>query len=110
MSPAAARIVPDAGAVAAAAGALSADQRAAFFAELEPMFDRLEQSCLEEQGPRLGAEAHYLANGCMVTGFDEGVHVCREIEQLAEAGAFAAARQRITALRSRFTVGGAGRT
>jgi len=108
MSPAAARIVPDARPVAASASGLRADQRAAFFAELEPMFDRLEQSCLEEHGARLGAEAHYLANGCMVTGFDEGLDVCREIEQLAEAGAFAAARQRIAALRRRFAVGGAG--
>jgi len=108
MSPAAAKIMPDPGTVAAAEGGLPADQRAVFFAELEPMFDRLEQSCLEEQGPRLGAEAHYLANGCMVTGFDEGLSVCREIELLAEAGAFDAARQRIAALRNRFATGASG--
>lgn len=109
MSPAAARIAPDAGTVPASTRGLTDDQRASFFAELEPMFDRLEQSCLEEQGPRLGAEAHYLANGCMVTGFDEGLTVCRQIEQLAEAGAFEAARQRIAALRSRFAGGAAAR-
>ncbi|MBE2212666.1 MAG: response regulator [Opitutaceae bacterium] len=108
MSPAAAKITPAEDRIAAAEVALSADQRAAFFAELEPMFDRLEQSCLEEQGARLGAEAHYLANGCLVTGFDDGLQVCREIEQLAEAGAFEAARQRIAALRRRFAAGGTG--
>jgi len=107
MSPAAARITPEAPRVPALSEGLAADQRAAFFAELEPMFDRLEQSCMEEHGARLGAEAHYLANGCLVTGFDEGLGVCREIEQLAEAGAFAAARQRIVALRRRFAVGDA---
>ncbi len=109
MSPAAAKIPPEAGTVAASTRGATADQRAAFFAELEPMFDRLEQSCLEEQGPRLGAEAHYLANGCMVTGFEEGLAVCREIEQLAEAGAFEAARRRIAALRNRFAGGAAAR-
>lgn len=109
MSPAASRIAPGAAPVVASSGGLSADQRASFFAELEPMFDRLEQSCLEEQGARLGAEAHYLANGCLVSGFQEGLEVCREIEQLAEAGAFAAARQKIAALRQKFAGGVAAR-
>lgn len=102
MSPAAAKIMPDAKPVPATSHSLSAGQRASFLAELEPMFDRLEQSCLEEHGKRLGAEAHYLANGCMVAGFSEGFDACRDIEQLAEAGAFEAARHRIAALRSHF--------
>jgi CheY-like chemotaxis protein len=108
MSPAADKIAPEAPAVAAVAGGASADQRAAFFAELEPIFGRLEQSCLEEQGARLGAEAHYLANGCMVTGFDEGVGVCRDIEQLAGLGAFEAARGKIEVLRQHFSAAIAG--
>ena len=110
MSPASSRIQADARPIAARERlGVTADQHAAFVAELEPMFDRLEQSCLEEQGRRLGAEAHYLANGCMVAGFDEGLAVCREIEQLAEAGAFDAARLRIAALRSRFAGGAVAR-
>ena len=77
----------------------SAEMRAAFFAEATPVLVRLEELCGSACGRQAAAEAHYLANGCLALGLDEGVALCREIERMAETDGCSAARAKVPALR-----------
>jgi CheY-like chemotaxis protein len=84
MSPVAARIVvPVSGAVETISIEVTPEVRRAFFEETTPVLERIELFCRDNRARQAAAEAHYLANGCLMLGLDDALACCRTLERLA---------------------------
>ncbi|MGH8018424.1 MAG: ATP-binding protein [Opitutaceae bacterium] len=98
LSPVADRIAVEADSRVEAFGSVE-DSRDSFFSEAAAIIDRMDVVLKNERGEHLAAEAHYLANGCLVMGLEAAFAACREIEELAEAGAYNGVPARLDDLR-----------
>lgn len=98
MSPVAERVDAEA-AAAVPSPELGAEARAAFFGEARAIVERIEGLARERKGDRVIAEAHYLANGCLTFGLEEGFRICRELETLGEMEDFTTVLLRTAELR-----------
>ena len=99
------KLSPIAGRIAArnasrdAAEMVPDEVRSGFLSEAISILNRMETVLEQGRSEQVAAEAHYLANGCFIVGLEEAFAMCREIEELAEAGALEGVDARIDGLR-----------